>query len=189
MRKRPQVQGVLPKEVIPVATVAIKLRKLCELLEKIPPSIGTEAPWKAAYVFACEFRDDMAFLLSNNAPGVNTASISLDRSSLTNGRRQREHGSPLHTGQRSDAGQIFKLGSSANRREQKAGGVTRSLGVGPGPLSRASVRGARPASVAERPTSEVNGISSSEEDYTTRRGKPYKALNRNLLKKLTLSRL
>lgn len=56
------------KQRIEVAVVARRLRKLIDLLEKIPPSLGTFEPWKRAYEFTTSFLDDMAFLLSNNAP-------------------------------------------------------------------------------------------------------------------------
>lgn len=56
-------------ERIKVSVVALRLRKLVGLIEAIPPALGTESAWHRAHGAATTFLDDMAFLLSNNAPG------------------------------------------------------------------------------------------------------------------------
>ncbi len=60
---------------IRVDVVAKTLRRLVKLIEDIPPSLGTEASWGRAHGAATTFRDDMAFLLSDNAPGPHHAGL------------------------------------------------------------------------------------------------------------------
>ena len=65
-RPPPQRRRVVQR--INVSVVAIQLRKQLRLLELVPPSLGTEAPLQRAVEACRTFHDDMAFLLSNNAP-------------------------------------------------------------------------------------------------------------------------
>jgi hypothetical protein len=53
-----------------VSVVARQLRKLLQLLEQIPPTLGTYEPWKRAWDFSNAWMNDCQFLLSNNAPGA-----------------------------------------------------------------------------------------------------------------------
>lgn len=51
---------------MPVSVVGRTLRKLVELLEQIPPSLGTEEPWKRAWLFTTSWLDDCAFLIAHD---------------------------------------------------------------------------------------------------------------------------
>lgn len=53
-----------------VSVVGRSLRKLVGLLERIPPSLGTEEPWKRAYAFATSWLDECSFLIAHDHGGV-----------------------------------------------------------------------------------------------------------------------
>jgi hypothetical protein len=53
-----------------VSVVARRLRKLLNLLEQVPPTLGTYEPWKRCWDFSVAWMGDCQFLLSNNAPGA-----------------------------------------------------------------------------------------------------------------------